>query len=206
MALNKYFDLYAKNNNEQKLVEDFYAEAVTIYGQDVHYIIRDNERTDYLFKEGILESFDTSYVIEMYLVDFEGFERNDFVSQWGYQSQDRMTFGVSQNRFKEETLLDMPNEGDLIYLPLSNSLFEIKFVEDESIFYTVGTPSSFTITTELFRYDNQSFDTGIPEVDQLDVERNLTEDGIDPFSNNDELEQEGDPIKTQNPDNPFGQY
>lgn len=206
MALNPHFDLYRTNTNEQTLVEDLYAEAITIYGQDVHYIIRNMENIDEIFNEDILSSFDTSYVIEMYLEDYEGFERNDFISNFGYQMQDRMTFGVSQNRFREETELDMPNEGDLIYLPLANALFEIKFVEDESIFYTVGTPASFKITTELFRYDNQTMDTGIPEIDQLAIERDLSEDGIDPFADNDVIETEAENIVNKNPDNPFGQW
>ncbi len=203
--LNKYFDLYSRNTNEQTLIEDFYAEAIQIYGQDVYYIIRNIENEDYLFGEDILSSFDETYQIEMYLIDFDGFNGDNILSKFGYQVNDTMSFGVSQNRFREETSMDMPNEGDLIYLPLSKSLFEIKFVEDESIFYTVGTPASFKIQCELFRYSNQDFNTGITEIDAIDIERDLSDGGIDPFADNDEIQTEADVI-VDKPTNPFGNY
>ena len=206
MAINKYFNLYKTNTNEQTLVRDFFAESVQIYGQDVHYIVRNIENEDFLFKEDILSSFDETYLIEMYLESFDAFEGDDMISKFGFQIQDQMLFSVSTDRFVLETTMDMPNEGDLIYLPISNSLFEIKYVEHEQQFYPTGTLPAFKLQCELFRYDNQDFNTGIPELDDLDIERDLSDGGIDPYADNAEIEIESDTITEQDPNNPFGQY
>lgn len=207
MALNKYFNLYQTNTNEHKLVKDWFAEAITIYGQDVHYIVRNIENEDFLFQEDILSSFDESYQIEMYLENVDSFEGSDMISKFGFQIQDQMRWAVSAHRFVEETGMRVPHEGDLIYHPLSNSLFEIKFVEDEEQFYPIGETSvSFKFVTELFRYDNEDMNTGIPEVDQLDADRDLSDGGVDPFADNEEIDEESKTITEQDPNNPFGQY
>ena len=206
MAINKYFNLYKTNTNEQTLIENFFAEAVQIYGQDVHYIKRNIENEDFLFQEDILSSFDESYLIEMYLLNVDQFEGDDMISKFGFQIQDQMRWAVSTHRFTEETGMRVPHEGDLIYHPLSNSLFEIKFVEDEDQFYPIGTLPAFQLQTELFRYDNEDMNTGIPEVDQLDADRDLSDGGVDPFADNDEIDEESKTITEQDPNNPFGQY
>lgn len=210
MAINKYFNYYKTNTNEQELIEDFFAEAVQIYGQDVHYIVRNIENEDFLMHEDVLSSFDESYLIEMYLETFEGFEGSDMISKFGFQTQDRMEFSVSTKRFIEEigipTGKTMPDEGDLIYLPIANSLFEITFVEDEQQFYPTGTLPAYKLQCELFRYDNQDINTGIEEVDNIAIDRQLSDGGESVNSSNDEIESESETITQQDPDNPFGQY
>lgn len=206
MALNPYFNLYKTNTNEQKLVRDFTSESIQIYGQDVYYVVRGIETEDYLFTEDTLSSFTDKYLIEMYLEDFDGFEGDDIISKFGYSIQDRMLFNCSVDRFREEVPLNMPNEGDLIYLPLANALFEIKFVEDEKAFYPTGTLPAFKISCELFRYDNQDFETGIEEIDGVEEQFNLTEDGVNPFAQNEKVQDEADSILVKDPNNPFGEY
>lgn len=205
MAINPYFNLYKTNTNEQKLVRDFTSESIQIYGQDVYYVVRDIENEDYLFTEDTLSSFSEKYIIEMYIESFEGFEGDDIISKFGYSIQDRMLLSCSVDRFREEIPLVHPNEGDLIYLPLSNSLFEIKFVEDEQQFYPVGTLPAFKLSCELFRYDNQDFETGVPEIDGVEEQFNLTEDGTNPFSQNDKVQDEANDILIKEP-SPFGEY
>lgn len=207
--INKYFNYYKETEagNEQKLIRDFFTEAVQIYGIDIQYIVRGIENEDYLFHEDVLSSFTESYTIEMYLENFDGFEGDDMISNFGFQVQDRMLFSVSTDRFREETGMFMPNEGDLLWMPKreSNSLFEIKFVEDENQFYPIGTLPAFRLTCELFRYDNQEFETGIPEIDGMET-LDLSEGGESPFADNDEIEEEGDTILYKDPNNPFGSY
>lgn len=209
MTINKYFNFYKEEaaSNEQKLIRDFFSESVQIYGLDVQYIVRGIENEDYLFKEDVLSSFTESYTIEMYLENFDGFEGDDLISQFGFQVQDRMLFSVSTDRFREETGMFMPNEGDLLWLPKkeSNSLFEIKFVEDENQFYPIGTLPAFRLTCELFRYDNQDFETGIPEIDGID-NLDISGDGESPFADNEEIGTEGTDILYKDPNNPFGSY
>lgn len=207
MAINKYFNLYKSNTNEHTLVRDFYTESVQIYGQDVYYIRRTIENEDYLFGEDILSQFEETYLIEMYLEDYQGFAGDDLISKFGFTVEDRMIFGVSVDRFIIETQLDIPVEGDLIYLPIARALFEIKHVEDEQQFYPIGTLPAFKLTCELFRYDNQSMTTGIDEIDALDIERNLDEQGFDPFASNDDIETEADTIlPPEDNKTPFGDY
>jgi hypothetical protein len=62
-----------------------------------------------------------------------------------------------------------PNEGDLIYLPLSNDLFEIKFVEHEKPFYQLGKGYVWTLRCELFEYSQENLNTGIPEIDSIEI-------------------------------------
>ena len=61
-----------------------------------------------------------------------------------------------------------PNEGDLIYLPLSNDLFEIKFVEHEKPFYQLGKGYVWTLRCELFEYSQESINTGITDIDAIE--------------------------------------
>lgn len=85
-------------------------------------------------------------------------------------------YSISTNR---------PTEGDLIYFPMVDKLFEIKFVEHESIFYQTGRLQTYDLRCELFEYSSERIDTGITEIDivedlySLDVLNNqfLLEDG-----------------------------
>ena len=58
-----------------------------------------------------------------------------------------------------------PKEGDLIYFPLGDRLFEIKFVEHEKPFYQLQKGYVYTLKCELFRYENEVIDTDIAEID-----------------------------------------
>jgi hypothetical protein len=62
-------------------------------------------------------------------------------------------------------LPNRPNEGDLIYYPLTKGLFEIKFVKHQEPFYQLGRLYTYKLDVELFQYSSEKIDTGIPEVD-----------------------------------------
>jgi hypothetical protein len=49
-------------------------------------------------------------------------------------------------------------------------MYTIKFVEHEAIFYQLGSLQTFDMTCELFEYNNETFDTGIPDIDQVYAE------------------------------------
>ena len=76
---------------------------------------------------------------------------------------------MAQRIFSEEvgTFTDQvrPNEGDLIYFPLNDRCFEIKFVNKYEMFYQLGALQTWEVTCELFEYSNETFNTGIPEID-----------------------------------------
>jgi hypothetical protein len=52
-------------------------------------------------------------------------------------------------------------------------LFEINSVEDEIPFYQFGSLTTYTIKCELFSYSNETIDTGITEVDEVENNRKM---------------------------------
>jgi hypothetical protein len=61
-----------------------------------------------------------------------------------------------------------PLEGDLIFFPLNNKLYEIKFVEHENIFYQHGKLYTYDLTCELFQYSSQQINTGNTSIDIIE--------------------------------------
>jgi len=66
-----------------------------------------------------------------------------------------------------------PTEGDLIYFPMVDKLFEIKFVEHEQIFYQTGRLQTYDIRCELFEYSSERLDTGYEEIDGVEDQFSL---------------------------------
>jgi hypothetical protein len=131
MAVNPYFYNYG---NEQNLVEDMTIEIIKATGQDCLYVPRQYLNIDKIFGENPASSFTKTYTLEMYLQSYKGFEGTDIISQFGIEIKDKVTLVFARKRFSEEVTINdititRPREGDLIYFPLSKSLFEINFVE-----------------------------------------------------------------------------
>ena len=59
-------------------------------------------------------------------------------------------------------------EGDLIYFPMVDKLFEIKFVEHEEIFYQTGRLQTYDLRCELFEYSSERIDTGDATIDAIE--------------------------------------
>ena len=191
MALNPYFQQGAKT--EQKLIQDLINEQLKMYGVEVHYLPRKYAETKTVLKEVIESVFDDAYPIEAYLDNFDGYAENPvFLSKFGIQATNEVTLIISRERFEsyisplmknEENikLSTRPKEGDLIYFPLGDRLFEIKFVEHEKPFYQLQKTYVYTLRCELFRYEDEVIDTGISEIDDEltgDSSSGETEDGI----------------------------
>lgn len=169
MAINPYF---YNNSNEQSLVEDITVEIIKATGIDCYYIPRDYLNIDKLFGEDPGSAFTKSYPLEMYLQSFRGFDGTDIVTQFGIEIKDKVNLIFARKRFKQEvtdknTTLYRPREGDLIYFPLSKSLFEINFVEHENPLYPLGKLYSYSITAELFTYSYEKIATQITAVDKV---------------------------------------
>ena len=176
MAINPYFGDF---RNEQKLLDDLTVEMIRATGRDVYYIPREYVKLDRLFGEDILSQFKYAYPIEMYVQDVLKFEgQRDIVGKFGIDITDKVTLQVAITRFKQEiynrdSSIKKPREGDLIYFPLSKHLFEINFVEDEIPFYQFGSLTTYTLTCELFHYSNETIDTGITEIDEVQDDRTM---------------------------------
>jgi hypothetical protein len=111
-------------------------------------------------------------MIEMYMKNYDGFEGSgDIFSKMGLQVMDELTLVVSMRRFAEEigTVegIARPREGDLIYLPFNQAVWEIKFVEHEASFYQVGGLYFYEIRCHKFEYSSERVETGNPEIDEV---------------------------------------
>lgn len=172
MATNFYFNNFT-NSQEQHLIEDLVTESIKIYGHDVYYLPRTLVARDSLYNQDDLSTFDSAYLVDMYIKNVEGFEgEGDLFQRFGVEIRDQITFVISQRTFDLEisgaTSLIRPNEGDLIFLPLNNKPFEIKFVEHEAVFYQMGSLQTYEMTCELYEYSGERFNTGITSIDNIE--------------------------------------
>jgi len=174
MATNQYFNLHGTNTPEQRLIENLNIEAIQTFGTDVYYCPRTLNDEDTLMGEDNTASYNSAHTIEMYIKSVDGFEgEGDFISKFGLQIKDQITFTVARRRWAElnvqgEGRADAPAEGDLIYFPTTESLFQVMFVEDESVFYQTGGLQVYDLLCEMFFYSDQSLNTGIEVIDAIE--------------------------------------
>jgi len=172
LATNVYFS--PKHRPEQHLYEDLVIESLKMYGQDVLYIPRQLIAQDELLNEDY-SKFTDAYAIEMYIETNDGFAgEGDLLSKFGVEIRDQATFVVAKRRWEQlvgvwnNSINNVrPSEGDLIYLPLSKSLFEIRFVEHEQPFYQLNNLPVYELRCELFEYNQEELETGIREIDAI---------------------------------------
>lgn len=169
MATSNYFS--PKVKQEQLLYEDIIVESLKFYGQDVVYVPREEVRYDHVLNNDYSQ-FTDAYSIEMYIEDIDGFGgENTIMSKFGLEIRDQATFIVSRRRWSMILGLfgfSRPREGDIIYLPMSKSAFEVKFVEHEKPFYQLKNFPTYQLQCELFEYDQEEFNTGIREIDDIE--------------------------------------
>ena len=181
MATNPHFQHFDATN-EQYLVQDLIIESIKIYGHDVYYMPRTLVNEDTLYSEDTISAFNDAYVVEMYIKNVDGFEgEGDFMSRFGLEIRDQITFSVAQRTFKNlllDSTYDRPKEGDIIYFPLTKKVFEIRFVEHESVFYQTGALQTYDLVCELFQYEDQAIDTGIEDIDKIEREESYSIDVV----------------------------
>ena len=175
MATNPFFK---DSQVEQQLLNDLTIETIKATGRDVVYIPRENQNLSTLFGEDVQGSkFESGYTIEVYVEDVMQFGgERDIATKFGIQLTDRITLTLSRTRFYQEISskqpeIERPREGDLIYFPMVNYLFEINFVEDKQPFFQFGVLTTYKLTCEVFRYSNENIDTGIEEIDSVSDDR-----------------------------------
>ena len=177
MAKNVYFSQGTRS--EQLLYEDLIIESMQIYGQDIYYLPREMVTTDRLFREDVLSKFDENYLIEVYLQNYDGFEGDGtLLTKFGVRIAEEATFIVSRRRWedlvqsKSNNLVsaERPNEGDAIYFPLTQQLFQIKFVENETPLRPLGDVPTYSLTCELMEFSDERLETGIDEIDKIATE------------------------------------
>ena len=177
MATNVYFNPFPSSQitSEQLLVEDLVIEAMKIYGMDIFYLPRSSrDQVDYLYGEDTLKQYVTAYPIEMYLENVTGMDgEQDFISKFGLEIRDELTFLVSRRRFAATVPSNRPLSGDLIYIPLIRNIFEITHVEhenDQAMFYTLGRGRGgnvyvYGLKLKQYVFSNEIIQVGISEID-----------------------------------------
>ena len=172
MPLNPFF--LQGSASEQRLVQDLINEQLKIFGVEVFYMPRKFVGTDDVIKENIVARFDDSFALEAYVQNYEGFAGSgDLMTKFGVRTTDELTLVISKERYEDfispfltvdtaYQLASRPEEGDLIYLPLDNTMFEIKYVEGKKPFYQLNNLYVYTLSCEVMDYAlDERIDTGI---------------------------------------------
>jgi len=175
MALNPHF--LQGSRGEQRLVQSLINEHLKIYGVEVTFIPRKFVNQSTIIEEVTASKFDDNFLIEAYVENYDGYAgAGDVLTKFGMSLRDEVTLTISKERFEEFIapfmdadddieLSSRPREGDLVFFPLGQRLFEIKFVEHEEPFYQLGSNYVYKLKCELFEYEDEVIDTSIDAID-----------------------------------------
>jgi hypothetical protein len=183
MATSKYFN-YTGHNGTQKLIDDLVQEMIELRGIDIKYIPRSIVEK-FPITNDANHRFDQAFDIEAYMQDYQGFNTQMWEKFGGIQLQDEVTFSISRRRFAEVVgngvgLEQQPQEGDLIYLPLANKIFKVNNPNNDEDFMQSGKWYTYSLPCTLFQYGNENFDTGVPEIDDIDKRLSILDEEGDP--------------------------
>ena len=183
MATNHYFQggNGIGNTNEKRLYEDLIIEGLKIYGHDCYYLPRTLVNRDLILGEDSLSKFDDSYLLEMYMETTEGFAgQQEIINKFGLEIREDTTFMLAKRRWQDavdsvHTLIKdgRPNEGDIIYMPLMNSFFEIQFVEDQEPFFQLGNLPVYKLRCTRWEYSSEQLNTGVTDIDSAETQYSL---------------------------------
>ena len=222
------------------MIEDLVLESIKIYGHDMYYCPRTLIAKDDIYGEDTISEYKTAYYIDLYIRNFDSYEGDgNFLSKFNLEIRDQMTLTVSVRNFMNEIgnieLIDRPQEGDLIYIPMLDRLLVIKYVNKNPVFYQMGAIQMYDLVCEMFEYSSERFSTGIEAIDSIETDLSLdaseyallTQDGFiitdqdgyqivqggynfetqarDPYEDNTEFETEGDSILDWTQIDPFSE-
>ena len=176
MPTSPYFPTYYQGDSgEQTLYQDLVDEQIKLFGTDIYYMPRTILR-DYTLDDIVYSKYQSQFQIEMLLENVTGFgDTSEFISKFGLRITDEVKFRVSSRRWDEAsngynlTVNGRPNEGDLLYFPLTKDLYEIKFVEREQPFYQFGKIQFYTMTAEIYEVGSDDISTGVAEIDEIET-------------------------------------
>ena len=171
---NKYFKKGV--STEQTLIQGLIDESIQVNGNTFYYLPRTLQKLDLVFGEDVLSKFEAALPIEMYLENVTGFEnQQELLSRFGLEIRKNVTLIISRTRWTTEVkkiaskmwVTSRPQEGDLVYDPVSKMIFEIKFVDQDDIFLQNNKYYTYTLKCEMFQFNNEQFSTGIAAVDDI---------------------------------------
>lgn len=193
MPVNRYINNYPSKeqiSNEYLLMEDIIVESIQMMGHNVWYIPRESfDEGDMVFGEYAKSAFNKAYMIEAYLLNVNSHGgQQDFFSKFGLEIKDEDSFVISRRSFRNiipGTIRQRPQEGDLVYVPVLHKMYEIKFIEQELMFHSIGKrlPFCYEMKCEAFRASQEPINTGVNEIDQVGLENSFTMELIvDPYN------------------------
>ena len=183
MPVNHYFQggKGIGSEAEKRLYENLIIEGLKIYGQDVYYLPRTLVNRDLILGEDVASKFNAAYLAEMYMETTEGFAgQQEIINKFGLEIREDTTFMVSKRRWLDlvddpATLIvsGRPNEGDIIYMPLMNSFFEIQFVQDQEPFFQLGQLPVYKLVCTRWEYSSEELNTGVGTIDSAEDQYSL---------------------------------
>jgi hypothetical protein len=185
MATNPYFNNF-NSHSEQRVVEDLIVESIRVQGFDAYYVpIFNPDDRDILYGEDPVKKFKSAFPVEFYLsssMEYGG--EREFFSKFGLEIKNTVTVILSKRSFSQrvpQNTFTRPREGDLIHVPFLNGtgeLFEIKFVNQNKDFFTLGRkyPFFYELELEKFKYSQEIMDTGVAEIDDAVTQSGYTLD------------------------------
>ena len=214
MASNPYFQFF-NQTNEQNLFEDLVVESIKQYSHDVAYLPRTINVEDPIMTEPVIQSFDVALDVEMYIKNWDNYQGDgQLLAKFGLEIRDQMTFVLTKRSFAEfiqpTTSKERPWEGDCIFIPMLRSIYQIKYVSSSANFYQLGKNYSWEITCELLEFNNEQFNTGRPEIDDLTPRFEHFDtpgydlDNYDHTAQNTVIQEKSDDIVDWSEKNPFG--
>lgn len=176
MPTSPYFPTYYGGySGEQDLLQDLADEQIKLFGSDIYYLPK-TMLQEYTLNDIIYSKYQSQFQVEMILQNVQGFgSPSEFISKFGLRVTDEVTFIVSQRRWTQASsgftlnVPGRPNEGDLLYFPLTRALYEIKFVEKREPFFQLGKIYFYTMTAEIYELGDDRIDTGVSVIDEIDL-------------------------------------
>jgi hypothetical protein len=186
MATNFYFQsgVPGGRTSEQRLIESLISESIKIYGFDLFYLPRTEVNTDTIFLDDTLARFENAIPIESYLEQVDGFGGDgELMSKFGIEIRDTATFVMSRGRWEDVVgagrsnalpLPNRPSEGDILYMPMTRSYFEIKRVDSRNPFFQLGKLYVYRLQCELWQYSSEELNTGVVEIDSVENNKSMS--------------------------------
>jgi hypothetical protein len=208
MARNRFFNQYTPVKQEQSLVEDLIIESIKIYGIDGYYLPRTHVNLDKIYGEDASMLFDDALEMELYVKSFDGFAgQEDFLSKFGLQIDESVTFVISQKRFTQSLKTSIiteysynmltedgdellsnrndvseydydaivrPREGDMIWIPMFASMYEIKFTQNIENFFQLGKLYTYELRCDRIEYSSERINTDVAEIDGIEDQYSLS--------------------------------
>jgi len=194
---SSFFSNTTGYSGEVNLLDDLVREQIKLFGVDLLYMPRKMLNLDKLLHESSKNAFELALPIPAYIKTFDGYDNGlEILSKFGVRSSDELTIQISRSEFTthyspflksyynanagrpdtaeldrlEGETAARPKEGDIIYFPFDDGIFEIKYVNFDQPFFQLGQGYVFELQCEKFEYSGAVFDTGYDQVDDTTEE------------------------------------